>query len=116
MSSDNRSIDLNRRHFFKTVGLAAGGIAVLQLLPKNSAAANDLPHLEESESMGMMMGYKEDTTKVDPAKYPDHKNEQTCLNCKAWQGTQTDDYAGCRVFSGKSVAAKGWCQVWAPPD
>jgi hypothetical protein len=114
--ANRKNIDLTRRYFFKSAGLAAGGVAVLQLLPKFSEAATDLPHLEESESMGMMMGYKEDTTKVDPAKHPEHKNEQTCVNCKAWQGTESDDYAGCRVFSGKAVAAKGWCQVWAPPD
>ena len=111
MSKKDPSIDLNRRQFFVAVGAAAGSVA-LGTLVVNSAVAADLPPLKETDSLAVSMNYKEDTTKVDGKKFANHKADQTCANCQFYQGAATG-VGPCQIFAGKSVTAKGWCQVWA---
>jgi hypothetical protein len=111
MSSDQQS-NMNRRQFFSVVGAAAGGAALGTLVTRDAAAA-DLPPVKETDSVAMGMNYKEDTTKVDAKKFPNHKNDQTCSNCQFYQGAAGAAVGPCQIFPGKSVAAKGWCQVWA---
>jgi hypothetical protein len=65
----------------------------------------------ETDAIAMQMGYKVDTTKVDEKKYATHKPVQSCANCRFFQGS--GDSGPCQIFAGKSVVAKGWCQVWA---
>ena len=112
MSSNDpkSSVNLDRRRFFATMGAAAGGIAFAGIACKSAQAA-DLPPLNETDTLAVSMGYKADTKTVDAKKYPNHKAEQTCANCQFYQGGAG---AGpCQLFPGKSVQAKGWCQVWA---
>jgi len=115
MSSKNppadQPIDMQRRRFFATMGVAAGGVALGTLACQDASAA-DLQPLKETDSLAITMNYKEDTAKVDGKKFPMHKPTQTCANCQFYQGPATG--AGpCQIFAGKSVTAKGWCQVWA---
>ena len=50
---------------------------------------------------------------LDAAKYPNHKAEQNCANCKLVQGADADAWRPCSIFPGKSVNAKGWCAAYA---
>ncbi len=111
MSSTDQVINLHRRQFFATVGAAAGSVA-FGALSYQSANAADLPPLKETDSLAIAMNYKEDTTKVDGKKFPNHKADQTCANCSFYQGTGGAT-GPCQIFAGKSVTAKGWCQVWS---
>ena len=107
--TDKKCSEFNRREFFA----AASGVTIAGLtglIGKNAVAA-DLPPLLETDAIAVSMGYKTDTAKVDPKKYPTHKPEQTCANCRFFQGAGAS--GPCQIFAGKSVAAKGWCQVWA---
>ena len=106
----NESVNLNRRQFFATVGAAASSVALGALAVKDAAAA-DLPHLQESEALAVSMNYKEDGSKVDAKKFPNHKADQSCSNCQFYQGGA--GYGPCQIFQGKAVSSKGWCQVWA---
>jgi len=107
----DKPFNLHRRQFFATVGAAAGSVAIGAFVC-NTAAAADLPHLQESESLAVTMNYKEDSTKVDGKKFPAHKATQICANCQFYQGTG-GNFGPCQIFAGKAVAAKGWCQVYA---
>jgi hypothetical protein len=104
--TDKKCSEFSRREFFA----AASGVTLAGFLGGEAIAA-DLPPLLETDSIAVSMGYKTDTTKVDAKKYPTHKPTQTCANCRFYQGT--GDPGPCQIFAGKSVAAKGWCQVWA---
>jgi hypothetical protein len=113
MSSKNRTQVLNpdRRRFMTAVGAAASGLALAGLVPDQARAA-ELPKVAETEPLAVSMGYKADGTKVDPKKYPTHKADQICANCKLYQG-KAGDFGPCSLFAGKAVAAKGWCVAWA---
>ena len=107
MSESNTS----RRRFIKIAVLGAAAAPVVGGLAVQPAAAN-LPALTEDDPTAKALGYHEDTTKVDAAKYPNHKNEQNCLNCNLHQAAQADGRLPCSIFPGKSVNAKGWCAAW----
>ena len=93
------------------MGAAAGGIAIASIAC-GAAQAAELAPLKETDSLAVSMGYKEDATKVDTKKHANYKAGQTCANCQFYQGAATG-VGPCQLFPGKSVQAKGWCQVWA---
>ncbi len=101
---------LSRRRFIKLASAAAGVGLVAGPLSR-LARAEDLPHLAETDATAVALGYKEDATKVDAAKYAQHKAGQTCANCKFFSGTAA--YGPCQLFPGKAVNAKGWCSAYA---
>jgi High potential iron-sulfur protein len=68
--------------------------------------------LTETDPMAVALGYKEDTTKVDAAKYPRHKPEQRCDNCVLYSGKPGEASGPCSGFAGKIVTAAGWCSIW----
>src|SRR5690349_7346960 len=107
--SEKKSSDFTRREFIAV----AGGHTLAGLVAKNAVAADQLPALQETDSIAMSMGYKSDSTKVDEKKYPTHKANQSCSGCRFYQGDAGSTSGPCQIFQGKSVAAKGWCQVWA---
>ena|SRR3989442_1536454 len=92
----------NRRTFM--IGIAA----TCATLGATHAAAQ----VDEGDPQAAALGFKTDTTKVDAKKYPNHANNQTCNNCQLYQGKPTDPVAGCTLFGGKQVPAKGWCSAW----
>ena len=69
--------------------------------------------LEETDPMAIALGYKEDSTKVDAAKYPLHKAEQVCTNCALYQGKPGEASGPCAAVGRKLVAGPGWCSVGA---
>jgi hypothetical protein len=76
------------------------------------AWAQDLPLLALDDPMAKALGYAEDTSTVDAAKYPKHSNDQNCANCQFFQSDASAEAGPCTLFPGKSVKAKGWCVSW----
>jgi len=97
----------SRRRFVGTL-VAAGALA-----GANRSIAQAGAHVAETDEQAVALGYRNDTTKVDAAKYPKHTASQRCSNCSFWQGKPDDAWAGCAMFGRKHVANAAWCQVWA---
>ncbi len=97
----------SRRTFLIT---SLGVVSSLAL--SRQAFAADAAKVSESDPTAQALGYKEDATKVDKAKYPKYAAGQDCGNCSFYQGKATDAYAGCPMFAGKQVASKGWCSAY----
>ncbi|WP_443797739.1 high-potential iron-sulfur protein, partial [Burkholderia vietnamiensis] len=49
---------------------------------------------------------------VDAAKFPKYQSGQRCANCRFYK-SESADAGTCPMFAGKSVAADGWCNVYA---
>jgi hypothetical protein len=98
-----------RRNFLKI----AAGAAVAAAAFSKVAEAADAPHIPENDPMAVGLGYKEDASKVDAAKFAMYKKGQTCGNCKFFQGPAKGGYAPCQIFSGKGVNEKGWCSAYS---
>lgn len=113
MSNQNES--QARRRFLKV--MAAGAVAAPltgALLRSGFASAAEESHLDEADPAAAALGYKQDTTQVDAAKYPQHAADQECVKCRYFQGKAGDEWAPCALFPGKgSVHAKGWCSAYA---
>lgn len=103
---------ISRRRFLATSGAALLAPMGLSLIA-NRVAAAELPHLDEADPTAAALGYKNDATKVDAAKYPAHKAGQVCSGCSLVQGAATDAWRPCGIFPGKAVNAKGWCAAFA---
>ncbi|MEO8670267.1 MAG: high-potential iron-sulfur protein [Tahibacter sp.] len=101
---------LSRRQFLKIAG-ASAGVAVIATTMSSVARADELPALTENDPTAAALGYKDDASKVDASKFPQHKPNQTCAACNFYQGTAAR--APCTLFPGKSVNAKGWCSAFA---
>jgi hypothetical protein len=61
------------------------------------------PLLDPADPMAKALAYIEVSAKPD----------QKCSNCAQFQGKAGDSRAACAIFPGKTVAAAGWCSVWA---
>ncbi len=104
-------MDSRRKFLFKLAAsapIAAGSLLFGQDAPPPPPPAK----LEESDPVAQALGYKHDTTKVDKAKYPNHKDEQICLDCALFTEKKGEDFAPCSAFGGKLVANKGWCAAY----
>jgi hypothetical protein len=102
----------NRRNFLRKLAVSAS----LPTIFCGQAFSQEVPapvKLEETDPVAIALGYKEDTAKVDPVKYPMHKVEQRCDNCALYTGKAEEASGPCGAFGGKLVTAAGWCQVWA---
>jgi hypothetical protein len=100
-----------RRRFLQLSVLGVGTAAVLGSLPRQAGAA-DLPHLTPDDATAKALAYVEDTTKVDAAKFPNHKPTQECVNCNFYQGAAGSEFGPCTLFPGKAVHGKGWCSAY----
>ncbi len=97
---------MNRRTFViqSLVGSAALATAAL-------GRAADAPKVLETDPQAVALGYKDDATKADKAKFPKYAAGQHCANCQLYQGPATGAGA-CALFAGKSVQAAGWCSAY----
>ncbi|WP_111641295.1 high-potential iron-sulfur protein [Marinimicrobium alkaliphilum] len=93
---------MKRRDFLK-LSTATAGLIPLVNIPVGYAAA-DKPRLATDDPQAQALQYIE-TSEVEG---------QYCDNCIHASGDLSEDWVGCNLFPGKSVAAKGWCSVWAP--
>ena len=97
----------NRRSFILQV--ASGGVAVAaSQVPVYAAPARVL----ETDPQAVALGFKDDTTKVDQAKFPKHTNAEDCGKCNFFSGKPTDKLGPCAIFGGKDVPPQGWCSAY----
>jgi High potential iron-sulfur protein len=96
------------RRTFILHAVATGGV-----LASARAQAQAGPKLEETDAQASALGYKQDSSKVDAKKYPNHAATQNCGNCQLFQGKPKEAVGGCPLFAGKQVQAAGWCSAWA---
>lgn len=103
-----------RRNFLTQLAVSAAVPALFVGRAFGQApAAPPAVKLEEADPVGTALGYKEDTTKVDAAKYPMHKPDQKCSGCALFLGKPGEASGPCSAFGGKLVTAGGWCSVFA---
>lgn len=98
----------SRRHFL-LLGVSASSVLMLT----RAACAATANTLSESDPKAQAVGYKEDASKVDKAKFPGYAAGQSCANCSLFQGKANDAYGGCTLFGDKQVAALGWCSSYS---
>lgn len=96
----------------RTFLITSVGVASTFALGSRAAFAADAPKVEESDPTAQALGYKDDASKVDKAKFAKYAAGQDCGNCSFYQGKATDAYAGCPMFAGKQVSSKGWCSAY----
>ena len=99
----------SRRHFL----MLSVGVSSSLLLSRAAFADDTTNKLSEADPKAQAVGYKEDASKVDKAKFPNYAAGQTCGNCSLFQGKTTDAYGGCTLFGDKQVAAHGWCSSYS---
>jgi High potential iron-sulfur protein len=75
-------------------------------------ATAGLPLLDEKDPQATALGYVNDATKADKAKYPKYADGQHCASCALYQGG-TAAQGGCPLYPGKNVSAKAWCSAYA---
>jgi hypothetical protein len=69
-------------------------------------------HVFPDEPLAKSLGYKENASEVDKAKFPTYKAGQICANCRFFQGEAGNNYGACQIFSGKLVTSNGWCSSY----
>ena len=99
---------LNRRQLVKLGAGAAAGLII-------ASTANAQEALAESDPTAVALGYAEDASSVDTAKWtkkagPGGEN-QFCNNCSLYQPID-DTWGTCSIFPGKKVKGAGWCNAW----
>lgn len=104
-------VNTSRRKFFAGASGAIGAALLINALPR-TARADDLPHLTSADPTAQALGYVDDSTKVDAAKFPTHVAGAACGNCNFYQGASAA-YGPCPLFAGKDVNIKGWCSAYA---
>ena len=109
-----QDFDATRRRFFGQVAVAGVGVAAGLTLTQSAFAQGALPELTEADPTAAALGYKSDSSKVDAAKYPNHKPDQACAKCNLVQGKDGDALRPCSIFPGKAVNPKGWCAAFVP--
>ncbi|HEY4295240.1 MAG TPA: high-potential iron-sulfur protein [Paraburkholderia sp.] len=98
----------SRRHFL-TLSVGVGSSLVLS----RAVFADTANRLSEADPKAQAVGYVEDASKADKAKFPSYAAGQTCADCSLFQGKTTDAYGGCTLFGDKQVAARGWCSSYS---
>jgi hypothetical protein len=97
----------SRRQFIQIVPFASAA-----LLANHAAFAADPPMVDAKDAQAAALGYVDDATKADKAKYKNFAAGQSCSTCQLYQGKAGAAAGPCPLFAGKQVAAKGWCSAW----
>ncbi len=104
---------LGRRQFLDISAKASCGVFALSAIPLHLLAQDTV---SESEPLAQAMGYVEDASRVDTAKFPKRAGEagakQFCNNCALFAGEATAASAPCSIFQNRLVAGPGWCNAW----
>jgi hypothetical protein len=101
-----------RRDFLKVGSLAAVSLAALWRAQRAGAQAKPLPRLDEKDPQAQALGYRNDARLVDRMKFPSYQPGVICEHCLHFEGRKSDDWAPCKIFPGKAVAANGWCSAF----
>ncbi|WP_322044597.1 high-potential iron-sulfur protein [Paraburkholderia sp. J67] len=78
-----------------------------------SEARAEEPILAESDEQARRLGYREVATSVDRKQFPAYVPGQDCKSCSLFQASTDDKWGDCLLFSGKRVAAAGWCSSYS---
>jgi len=82
--------------------IAAAALIPGFVLTRQAIGAAATP-LDPADPMAKALSYAETSAKPD----------QKCANCAQFLGKAGDSRVACSIFPGKTVAAAGWCSVWA---
>jgi hypothetical protein len=117
--SANKNRRQSRRDFLlDSLGIASSALAAtaVSALGSRSAQAQaaaagtqNLPHLSPDDPLAKALGYVNEASQTDRAKYPTYKPGQTCEKCRFYQGKAGESWGPCQIYMGKSVDAHGWC-------
>ena len=93
--------------------LKAGGAALATIVIARTAHADEL--VSPTDPTALALGYVEDATTVDVAKWPKKAGpggeNQKCTTCSLYTD-KGDGVGGCAIFPGKLVKGAGWCSGW----
>lgn len=98
-----------RRDFLKC---ALASAAVIPALSGTADGADSLTPLDPADPTAQGLGFVVDASKVVASANPTFKAGQHCGVCAQYQGKPADRSAGCGIYSGHSVPAKGWCRAF----
>ena len=98
-------MNMNRRTF--VIHTLAGSAA----LAVASIVRAEAPKVLETDPNAVALGYKDDATKADKAKFPKYAAGQHCGNCQLYQGPAAG-LGACPLFAGKAVPATAWCSAY----
>ena len=79
-------------------------------MPSTSAS---MPLVDENSPQAVALNYVNDAARANTSKVANHVAGSNCANCALYAGKPGDPEGMCPLFSGKHVAAKGWCSSWA---
>jgi hypothetical protein len=100
----------SRRDFLLvSLGVASASVATLPLHAARAAPAQNLPHLSPGEPLAQSLGYVNDGSHANRARFPTYKPGERCDHCRFYKGTVGQAWGPCQIFVGKSVNAHGWC-------
>jgi hypothetical protein len=99
-----------RREFLQC---ALASAAVIPTLIAVGARADSLPLLDPTDPVAQSLGFVLDASKVAANDNPTFKPGQHCGVCMQFQGKTSDTTAGCGIYAGHSVPARGWCRAFA---
>jgi hypothetical protein len=101
----------SRRWLLQQSLIAAAIIPAIGI--RSEAWGAPVPALTPADPAAGALGYTDNASSIDAKANPTYKVDQTCANCGQFRDNASDTRGACNVFPGKSVAAKGWCKVWA---
>jgi hypothetical protein len=96
-------IDKFSRRVLLNRAITAAALLPAFVLTRQAIGAAPATPLDAADPMAKALAYAEASAKPD----------QKCANCAQFQGKAGDSRSGCNIFPGKTVAAAGWCSVWA---
>jgi hypothetical protein len=103
---------LSRRRF-AAIGVIAGLMSVPVVLGTRTAAAGDLPRLDETDRSAKALAYVHDASRIEA----DSRGgaDRVCRTCRFY--TKADEGWGpCTLFPGRAVSANGWCKGWVAKE
>ncbi len=101
-----------RRKLIKMM-LAAGPTLSLLGTNQQAIAQDAAEKVPTTDPVANALGYVEDATTVDAAKYPAFKQGSICKDCLLYTDPSAEEWGPCSLFQNRLVAANGWCVSFA---
>lgn len=92
----------------RSILIAAPALALGLMASRNAAAQ---AKVTEADPTGKALGYKEDASKVDTAKFKQFVKGSTCANCNFYAAKGATE-GTCAALGARLVMGKGWCTAW----
>lgn len=116
-----RTFESKRRDFLKGSLFAAATLPALGVLLNacndgGSTPPNGEQAAKADDPVAASLGYTDDATKVDTAKYPkragDAGSKQFCSSCQFFTAKGDSGWGACQIIRTGDVKATGWCNTW----